>query len=393
MTSPFGTPPVSLPERGDGSRRRRRVDRKRSVGPRRSMVAAGLLVAVVVAAVGWIVVGSLADDGSPGSATVPADDRVAAVAPPSLVVLVDGDGLVYGVTILAPASSAIVHVAPGTMVEVPSIGLASLREASGNGGAELLQQSLENLLGLRFESVFTWDPASLTSIVEPVGDLTVDVSEPVEERTPTGRVTVIIPSGRQTLAPADVPRFLEAVGSGTSLERLVRHQAFWDAYLAALSNISPPGAVPDAVTALVRTDVRHQVLPVEAVSGISGDEELFRVHDDDLVALVERLFPGAAPGGERIRVRILNGVGAPGVAQQVQPLLVDVGGEVTLSGNADRFDYAVTQVVYYDDDQLDAATAIRDALGVGEVVKSLTPLDVVDVTIVVGADFRQAHGG
>jgi hypothetical protein len=135
------------------------------------------------------------------------------------------------------------------------------------------------------------------------------------------------------------------------------------------------------------------VLPVEAVAGIGGDDELYRVQPDALSTLVERLFPGASPVAERIRVRILNGVGAPGLAQRVQPLLVEAGGEVTLSGNADRFDYQTTQVVYYDDARLDAARAIRDAIGVGEVVKSLTPLDVVDVTIVVGADFVAEHGG
>jgi hypothetical protein len=66
---------------------------------------------------------------------------------------------------------------------------------------------------------------------------------------------------------------------------------------------------------------------------------------------------------------------------------------VTLSGNADRFDYATTQIVYYDDGHLDDAKAIQKALGVGELVKSLTGLDVVDVTVVVGADFVTAHPG
>ena len=68
--------------------------------------------------------------------------------------------------------------------------------------------------------------------------------------------------------------------------------------------------------------------------------------------------PTPRGGADRIRVRILNGVGAPGVAQEVQPLLVDAGGQVTLSGNADRFDYATTQVVYYDDDHRADAEAI-----------------------------------
>ena len=41
----------------------------------------------------------------------------------------------------------------------------------------------------------------------------------------------------------------------------------------------------------------------------------------------------------------------------------------------------------------DQAAKGLQALGVGEVVKSLTGLDVVDVTVVVGRDFATAHPG
>lgn len=394
MTAPVDdTPSVSLPDQGDGSRRRRRAERRPGLRlPSRALVA-GILLVLVLGAIGWAAAQRMTDrggdpaDGHQGESAPPAPD-----VDPLLVVLVDGGGEVYGVTILAPARAAIVHVAPGTMVEVPSVGLASLREAETSGGTALLQQSLENVLGLRFGSVVTWDPAALAAVLAPLGDLAVDVAEAVDEREPTGRVRVVVPAGRQAVAPDDAAGFLEVVGSGTSLERIVRHQAFWDAVLAALAGKESP-ALPAEVTALVGVDVRHHVLPVEAVAGVSGDEELYRVLDDDLGTMVDRLFPGAEPVAGRVRVRILNGVGVPGIAQDVQPLLVDAGAEVTLSGNADRFDYAVTQIVYYDDDQLGAANEIRDALGVGEVVKSLTPLDVVDVTIVVGADFLDAHGG
>jgi hypothetical protein len=206
-------------------------------------------------------------------------------------------------------------------------------------------------------------------------------------------VQVVVPAGNQTLTPEDAETFLAATGSGTSLDRLVRHQAFWSAYLAAAGDGKPPAAlapVARAVRALSGEDVDHTVLPVEAVSGAQGDEELYQVQDKPMGQLSQRLF-GISP--DRIRVQVLNGVGQPGVAQEVQPLLVDSGGRVTLSGNADRFDYATTQIVYYDDDRLADARAIQKALGVGEVVKSLTGLDVVDVTVVVGKDFATAHPG
>ena len=39
---------------------------------------------------------------------------------------------------------------------------------------------------------------------------------------------------------------------------------------------------------------------------------------------------------------------------------------------------------------LEAAQEIRDALGVGDIVKAIEPIDVVDVTVVIGRDLVAA---
>jgi uncharacterized membrane protein YidH (DUF202 family) len=297
----------------------------------------------------------------------------------------------FGIALLVPATRTIVHVPAGTLVEVPSLGLASLAQAASAGGDDLVQHSIENLIGVRFGDVLHLAPADLIAQLDRTGPLSVSLDDPVEDRTPDSRVTVVFPAGAQTVDAGSVLPFLQLTGSGSSLQRLVRHQAFWNAYLAAVDDADAP--VP-AVAALAGKEVRQRVLPVEAVAGTEGGEELYRVIDKDLASLVERVFPDSGgPAVSRPRVRILNGAGAPGIAQQVQPLLVETGAEVTLSGNADRFDYATTQIVYYDDAHLEDARTIREALGVGEVVKSLTELAVVDVTVVVGADFLAAHPG
>lgn len=383
---------VPLPESGDGTRRRRRAERRRS---RRELLRRALGITAAVAVVGglaWVIVG-LVTGGGGGKGASSSTTLPAGASAPALVVLTDAGGEVYGLTILVPSRSTIVHVPPGTMVEVPSLGLASLRDAGRDGGVTLLQHSLENVLGVTFGATVTLGPADLAAVVASVPKLEVSIDRAVEDRTPTGRVTVVVPAGTQTITPESVVPFLSVVGDGTSLQRLVRHQAFWTAYLAAIGKgapAAPLAPVAAAVRSLAGADVQHTVLPVEAVSGVNGDEELYQVVDKDLSVLVGRLFDVRLT---RIRVQVLNGVGQPGIAQQVQPLLVAAGGRVTLSGNADRFDYATTQIVYYDDGHLDDAKAIQKALGVGELVKSLTGLDVVDVTVVVGADFVTAHPG
>ena len=378
---------VPLPEKGDGRRRQRRTARRRRIRRTVGWALAVLVGLAVLGGVGWVVVGLLDRDGEPTPDTA-ADESEPGGPGPALAVLTDAAGQVYGITLLVPAADTIVHVPPGTLVEVPSLGLASLQEAADAGGDDLLRQSLENLLGARLEEVLDVDPARLAAMLTEAGPLDVAVSEPVQTRAASGRVEVLIPSGSFTILPENASSFLEPVGDGSALERIVRHQLFWSAYLAAVDDTGSA-----AIRALADVDARHRVLPVEVVSEVEG-EELYRVDADGLDELVRRVLPDAAPpDGTRIRVRILNGAGTPGVAQDVQPLLVDIGAEVTLSGNADRFDYATTQVVYYEDEDLESARAVAEALGVGEVVKSLTPLAVVDVTVVVGADFLAAHPG
>lgn len=379
---------VPLPEKGDGTRRQRREEQRRTGRRTLGWIVAGAFLLALFAVAGYLVFGLLTDD--PGDLDGSGDSASPAVdgsdVPPAVAVLTDEAGDVYGITLLVPAAATIVHVPPGTLVEVPSLGLASLQEAADGGGDDLLRQSLENLLGARLDEVVAIGPEQLRAMLVDVGPLGVAVAEPVQARTASGRVEVLIPSGPFTILPENAERFLEPVGDGSALDRIVRHQLFWSAYLATAED-----AASAAIAALADVEVRHRVLPVEVVADVEG-EELYRVDAEALDELVRRVLPDAAPpDGSRIRVRILNGAGAPGIAQIVQPLLVDIGAEITLSGNADRFDYATTQVVYYEDDDLESARAVAEALGVGEVVKSRTQLAVVDVTVVVGADFLAAH--
>lgn len=60
--------------------------------------------------------------------------------------------------------------------------------------------------------------------------------------------------------------------------------------------------------------------------------------------------------------------------------------------HVDRFDHAVTHLASHEDAHAGDARRLRDALGVGRVVKSLARVGVVDVTVVVGADFASTRG-
>jgi hypothetical protein len=411
----------TMPEHGGGERRERRARRQSRRRHTRKLAAVVLVVAVIAAAV---VVWVLQDSPSTGPSELlpvqveepgtPAPDTespsspspaTAGETPRGLLVEQAADGRIVGVTVLSVDTSGkgghVVFLPAGAMVEVPSFGIDALRDAFSLGGLPLLQSSVENLLGLSFDAVSVAGPTQLAAALGPAGVLTVDVPARVEAVSPEGRVSVLWDQGPVAVSPADVPALLEAPGQGSDLDRLVRHQRFWEAWLGKVGEIGddglPPrqsmGAVGPLLGALAAGDVAFEVLPVEAVaSGLAEENDLWSVRTDELAALVARVAPDATPAAARIRVQVLNGTGDVGVAQVVQPLLVPAGASVSLTGNADRFDYPVTQIVFYDDEDRASADAVRAALGVGEVVKSLTPLSVVDVTVVVGADLLQRQG-
>jgi len=152
--------------------------------------------------------------------------------------------------------------------------------------------------------------------------------------------------------------------------------------------VAQPG-LRAALDALARGTVEPSVVPVEQVGRGEDGTEQYKVQEPDLAAMVAAAFPGQArSAGPRPQVQILNGTGALELDQSVAARLVPAGVEVKLTGNADSFDYSQTQIVFYDPAKQAVAERVQRALGSGRLVLSRRPLDVVDVTVIVGKDFR-----
>jgi hypothetical protein len=278
------------------------------------------------------------------------------------------------------------------MTEVPSFGLDAVGRALALGGTPLFQVTLENLLGVPLPAATVVNDAQLAEYVRAAGALQVDVPGRVEQTDARGNVNVLWPEGPATLAPADVPRFLSARAQGNDLARLARQQSFWTAWLGTVGgDPGLAGALPPQTAKVVRTlaagTPSYDTLPVEAVDAGTGGDEVYRVRQADLDQLMHQLLPGQRVS-PRIRVQVLNGTGALGMALKAAQRLVPAGAQVSLSGNADSFAYAQTQIVFYERSRQQLAAQVRQALGTGKLVLSRRPLDVVDVTVVIGKDFN-----
>jgi hypothetical protein len=384
---------------GSTERARRRLERRRSRRRQQARVAsivavAALLVLCVVTFIRSATSGG--NDKTVGAEPARAKGRG---TPPAVLAQRDAEGAITAVSVLAPGAGAdghLIMVPPGTMTELPSYGLDAVGRSFQLGGAPLLRAALENLLGVNLERIDLIDDATLTTLVAPAGTLRVRVASQVERVEPSGLVTVLWPVGETQLTPADVPRFLAERGQQNDLARLVRHHAFWTAWLARLH--ADPGLLPrlaglehvtPAIRALAKGSVQYSTLPVEALDGGGGDQ-VYRVRQTELDGLLKLALPGGvALGAEgRTRVQLLNGTGAVGQGQLVAQRLLPAGFRIVVTANAKSFSYRETQVVFYRREQLEAATRVQETLGVGKLVRSRQPLDVVDVTVVVGSDFK-----
>ncbi|MCU0269894.1 MAG: LCP family protein [Acidimicrobiales bacterium] len=334
----------------------------------------------------------------------PGWEAITEPTPTLLLVQTDEAGTPSSLTVLTlsgEGSGGAVFVPMTTVLEVPGVGAVPLDAAYEYGGIEALQKAVEGVLGTGMQTTVVVGPAEWADLVEPVGPLTVDNPDDVAVPGADGVERVVFPKGEITLAPDEVGTYLATRNSGENdLNRLVRHQAFWESWLAAIAASDDPAAVPGEtdsglgrfVTTLAGDRTSYYPLPVQTAPIPGSTESLYLPVTDQVESLVARLvpFPIGAPPGARLRVRVLDGTGQLDHGLDATPLLVEGGGQIDQIGNATTFDFTTTQIVYNDESRRAEVDRLAEALGVGEVLRTEETGDVVDVTVILGADFVAA---
>lgn len=330
--------------------------------------------------------------------------RVTAESTPTLLLVqVDENGIANSLTVMSltgEGAGGMIFIPLTTFLDLPDLGKLPLNKVAEHG-ADALQKGVEGVLRTGMAEVRIVSAQDWTELVTPVGSVQLDNPDAVTVPDVKGTAKVIFPKGKITLAPTDVATYLATTNPGENdLNRLVRHKAFWQAWLSQVGTSHDPGVVPGETKSglgrFVRTLADDRVeffpLPVEGGPIPGSDVIVYRPLPDQIEALVARLvpFPVGAPAGARLRVRILDGTGTLDRGVKAAPALVEGGGEIDQLGNADSFGVATTKLTYYDDSRRDEVDKLRAALGVGEVVKGADQSGVVDVTVILGTDFLNA---
>ena len=106
-----------------------------------------------------------------------------------------------------------------------------------------------------------------------------------------------------------------------------------------------------------------------------------------VVPLPPGVHARAAAG--RVRVEVLNGGGYAGAAREATETLRDLGFDVVFFGNAGTFDRD-SSVVLDRTGSLDQARDVADALGIRSLLSEPDSNLYLDVTVVLGRDWRPA---
>jgi len=380
-----------------------------------------LAVLVVLVGSGWL---NRAFDLVGGDEAVPDPIGEVAQAQPTLhlITVADPDGdEAARIAVLAQDRSdgegTALLLPATTIVDVPGHGTFPLGDAYALGGAPLTTVTVANLLGIRIDAAATISTAGWAALLDTLGGVEVTVRTQLVDRD--GRVR--FEPGVQVLDGERAAEYLTLAAEGEAeLDALPRVQQVLGAVLDAVSEdptlvdlwlgmeLADGGAVietddPELVrVVLVELALARQAdrvttwtLPVAPLG--SGRDAGYRPDVDRTNELVADRFAAARSGGEVTGgrdVQILNGNGVPRVGQQVAERLADGGYRVILTGNADRFTYETTRIVLHDSSEAQLAVGrdVQARLGVGELELAATPGSVVDITIVVGADFPPDGG-
>lgn len=304
------------------------------------------------------------------------------------VLSLGGAGAQGGAVMFVPTAT----VAPAD--EVEGYPAEPLTQRYVTGGPEATRQAVADTLDVAIDEEVVLAPARVAELLAPVAPLTVDNPDAIGD----------FDTGELPLAPADVAAILLARDPAESdLTRLARHEAVWRAWLGAVAASTDPDVVPGERSSGIGRFVRGLAAGPTTYDVPPGVEELsaefqavvYTVDPAEAADFTEERvpFPAASRPGGRLRVRVLDGVGADGLTLALAREVVQAGGQVVVVGNGDRFDATETRLVYFDGALTEAVEAMGAELGVTvEQLDGLNPDDGVDATLVAGADRLATYG-
>ncbi len=299
----------------------------------------------------------------------------------------------------------ILSIPRDTRVRISGVGVEKINAAMAYGGADLAVKTVKNLLGVPIHNYIVVKLSSFRNIVDALGGVEVDVKERMKYIDPSiGGVKIDIPPGKQHLDGKKAEEFVRYRGyADADIGRVKAQQEFMKALInKALrpatilklpkiidivqqnveTDIQPLeyASLANFVRQIKQEDIKMYVIPGDGkyISGIS----YFIPFQNQLDDMIDEIFFDDG----NIKIAVLNGNGAKGVASKVANTLESQGFKVVSVGNADNFDYDTT-TIKYPKDKRDDAEKIAKVLTQARLEEQIEADKSISLpTIIVGKD-------
>jgi LCP family protein required for cell wall assembly len=307
-------------------------------------------------------------------------------------------------------------------------GLEPLNSSFAYGGPVCVWKTLEQLTNIRIEHFVEVNFSGFQSIINDVGG--VSVCLPTAVNAPLAGLN--LPAGKQVVTGAQALAFVrarEGVGDGSDLERIQRQQFFLDAVVQKLKStnlLADPARILNVVSDAAKSMTVDSGLDpttmlkiadsmrslnssnVDFVSVPNGPyppdpnkvqwtqpaaDQLFQAIATDKTVLTPAAKPAAPSAAatvspSQVKVEVLNGDGAAGLASTVSSELTNAGFTVIGHGDVPGFGVTTSVIEYSSASQAAEVNTLKAAVSGGATVKQNTALQAGTITLVVGSTFN-----
>lgn len=308
-----------------------------------------------------------------------------------------------------------------TRVEIPGrTGYHRINVAHAYGGPEKTVETVEALLGVEIDHWVRLDFDGFRRVVDTVGGVEIDIPRAMQYTDKAQNLHIDLQPGRQILDGEKALQYVryraDGLGdvvladpvAGTYKGRVERQLEFVRALakqvLQPTTLVKAPILIPQIMQA-VSTNLpadkalrlagtvgqvdldRMETLVVPGNAQSIGGASYWVPSPEDLKEAVNRVLWGRH---HMVNVAVLNGNGTSGIAGQVAKRLRSNDYYVSKVGNADRYNYPVTEVVPLTGN-MEAAQALAALLGGRVSTESVLPGTLrqtdADIVVIVGLDY------
>lgn len=309
-------------------------------------------------------------------------------------------------------------------VELPGTGATKINAVFGKGGPDLLVSTIQDYTGVSIDNYVEVNIAGFLKLTDAVGGVEVCLDAAMVDRY----AGVDLPAGCQTLDGRQATGFVRSrrvkdqFGGDDDFGRIARQQYFIKQAMTevtsarTLFNPLKVKALIDVVAGSVTTDrdlgaaemfrlanalksLGAEDVATRAIPGYYSAEDGFvHAYPDQAAALFQALqmaepLPDVGTTvpeeltADKVVVRILNGNGQEGLAAEVQAFLTDREFQIADTGNADNFDFEVTEVAFASSEEPKANLVAQQFPGAKLVPLEEKP-DGADVIVTIGKDWN-----